>query len=80
MGNVRVFFDHLFFSLIAIWVLLVIGYFGLVVAADDSLISDNLWFTAMAWVVSSLVLAGFFTYRSIKNRPSDAIVYTRRES
>jgi hypothetical protein len=79
MSNVRVFFDHLFFSLISVWVVLVIAYFGLAVASDAFSVTDNPWLAAGLWVGPSLLLAGFFTYRTIKNRPSDTIVYTQRE-
>ena len=80
MGNVRLFFDHLFFSLISVWVVLVVAYFGLAAASDAFSITEAPWLAVALWVGPSLLLAGYFTFRSIRNRPSDTIVYTRRES
>ena len=78
METVRIFFDHLFFSLVSVFVVLLV----LSIAAGGLItgfsLTDHPWAAALVWILASLGLAAALTYSSIKNKPSDRAEFTRR--
>jgi hypothetical protein len=90
MDTLRAFLDHLYYSL----VIVLVGLIGLYVALyvlDTALeailfpvgfkefsVRSHVIKLLMLWLAGSLALAGFLTYQSIRNRPQDHIVHTKR--
>ncbi len=91
MENIRVFLNHLYFSLV-IMVLVLIGIHIVALAVNNIVstisgegtfyeefsVKQNLLWIGLFWAVASVGLASFLTWQTIKNRPVDDIVYTRR--
>jgi len=80
MANVRVFLDHLVFAVLSVAFVSVVLHLALQTVADSTPFDENIWVTIALCLVVSVSLAAFLTHRTIKGRPSDEIVYTRRES
>jgi len=90
MDTLRAFLDHLYYSL----VLVLAGLIGLYAALyvldtafeatlfplgfKDFSVRSHIIGLLILWLVGSVGLAGFHTYQSIRNRPQDRIVYTKR--
>ncbi len=90
MENIKAFLSHLYFSL-AVVLLGMIGLYIVLYIIDLVLAPIHLGFgfkqfsvgghlrlLAGVWVVVSLGLAGVLTYITIKNRPVDRVMYTKR--
>jgi hypothetical protein len=79
MGNTKVFLDHLVFSLVSVFVAILV--FSLIVGgiAPDFSLGDHIWSVAAIWAVLSISLASLLTYSSIKKRPNEHIDFTRRK-
>lgn len=76
---IKTFLGHLYFSLCCTFVVFLVLY-GLVSTIDTSFsTATNFLYAAGAFVFVSAGLAGFLTFVTIKNRPKDHIVYTRRQ-
>lgn len=91
MEKLRIFLDHLVFSLIAVFLTLLVlsifgsGIFGAIAywfgepsSMEEFSIGNNLLISAAVWLGVSLILAGILTIRSVRNLPKDNIVYTKR--
>jgi hypothetical protein len=87
----KTFLDHLYFSLVSTLVGLIALYLVLYVV-DGALAQIGMSFgfrkfsvgasilaLTIVWVLASSGLACFLTYRTVKNRPRDQIVYTKRQ-
>jgi hypothetical protein len=87
----KTFLDHLYFSLVSTLVGLIALYLVLYVV-DGALTQIGMSFgfrnfsvgasilaLTIVWVLASSRLACFLTYRTVKNRPRDQIVYTKRQ-
>ncbi|MDQ7784075.1 MAG: hypothetical protein RDU20_14420 [Desulfomonilaceae bacterium] len=79
MANAKLFLDHFFFSLVSVFVAILV--FSLIVGGivPDFSLGDHLWTAAAAWIVLSCILASVLTYLSIRNRPAENINYTQRK-
>jgi hypothetical protein len=90
MENIRAYFSHLYFSLVVV----LLGMIGLYIALsilDGVLsvvgmgfgfkrfyVSNYLKPLGVLWAVVSIGLACVLTYFTIKNRPVDRVVHTKR--
>jgi len=79
MENAKIFFDHLFFSLVAVFVTILVFSFAVGGIAPDFSLADHIWPVAAIWVTFSVALAGILTYSSIKRKPHEHIDFTRRK-
>ncbi|MFH1117655.1 MAG: hypothetical protein V1792_27365 [Pseudomonadota bacterium] len=79
MGNVKLFLDHLFFSLVSVFVAILLLSLILGGIAPDFSLGDNIWAAAAVWVVLSASLAGVLTYSSMRKRETGHIEFTRRK-
>ena len=90
MENVKVFLSHLYFSLVVV-LLGMIGLYIVLYIIDLALspvhlsfgfrgfsVGNHLKLLAAVWVVVSLGVAGVLTHSTIKNRPVDRVMYTKR--
>ncbi len=79
MGNVKLFLDHLFFSLVCIFVAILV--FSLLIGglAPDFSLGDHVWSVAAVWVVLSVSLASVLTYSSMRKKVTGHIEFTRRK-
>ena len=85
MENVKTFVGHLYFSLVII-LIAVVGLSLLLYLADAFLTlgisgyfaAGNIKVLAGLWILASLLLAGWLTYQTAKERPREHIVFTRR--
>jgi len=80
MENTRVFLDHLVFSLVSVFVAILVFSFIVGGIAPDFSLADHFWSVAAIWGVLSVSLAALLTYLSMKRRPSGQINFTRRKS
>jgi hypothetical protein len=90
--ELKVYFNHFYFSLMVVLVgmivihmlLAVLGGASSLMGAQESgsgtVLTNNLGMTAILWVLISAVIAGVLTAQTIKNRPKDHTVFTRRAS
>ena len=87
----KTFLDHLYFSLVSVLIAL-IGLYIFLYLADGALsqigmsfgfrkfsVGANILALTIVWVLASFGLACFLTYHTLKNRPRDHIVYTKRQ-
>jgi hypothetical protein len=87
----KTFLDHLYFSLVSVLFGLIALYIVLYVA-DGVLaqigmsfgfrkfsVGANILAVTIVWVLASFGLTCFLTYHTLKNRPRDQIVYTKRQ-
>ena len=78
----KTFLDHLYFSLVAILILL-LGLYVFLYLADGALsqigmsfgfrkfsVGANILALTIVWVIASVGLACFLTYHTLKNRPA----------
>lgn len=79
MENTRIFLDHFFFSLVAVFVAILVFSFAVGGIAPDFSLADHIWPVAAIWVALSGALAGVLTYSSSKKRPPEQIDFTRRK-
>jgi len=79
MENLKIFMDHLYFSVICVGVGLIILYLILAGIGVQSVISNHLVTTGIACAALCCGLGLFFTYRTLKSRTSRPISYTRRQ-
>jgi hypothetical protein len=77
MDLIKTFLGHFYFSVCCTAVVFLVLY--VLVTGVDSSFSPNIYLVLGAFVAVSVGLAGFLTYLTIRNRPKDHIVYTRRE-
>lgn len=80
MADVKVFLDHLVFSVLSVGFVAVLLHLAIRAVDDSTPFDEHIWIMTGLCLAVALSLAGFLTYRTIKGRPSDEIVYTRRES
>jgi hypothetical protein len=79
MDIIKTFLGHLYFSLCCTGIVFLILY-GLVSEIDSSFSPvAEFYYVTGAFVGASAGFAGFLTYLTIKKRPKNHIVYTRRE-
>jgi hypothetical protein len=78
MEYLKVFADHFYFSLVVVLVGLIVLYIALVGIGSDFAVSDHIWTALGTWMGASCGLAAVLTYRTIRHRPRDHIMYTRR--
>jgi hypothetical protein len=90
MENVKAYLSHLYFSFVVV-LLGMIGLYIVLYIIDLVLspihlsfgfrgfsVGNHLKLLGAVWVVASLGLAGVLTYSTIKNRPVDRIMHTKR--
>ncbi len=89
--EVKVFLDHFYFSLIAVLIGMIVLYLlwatvsgamgmaGSEASGTGFTMGGNIWLLALLWVLISGVAAGVLTALTIRNRPKDQIVYTKRQ-
>ncbi len=86
MNNLKVYLDHFYFSLFVVLLGMLVFYMLASTVGSDPAVTTNqgsISYTAKiavgAWILISAVLAGALTVRTIRNRPVDHTVYTKRE-
>ncbi len=91
MKEVKVFFNHFYFSLVVVLVGMIALYvlWSLYGGATDMAgagaprkgftVADNIGVVALIWVLISAVVAGALTAQTIRNRPKSEIVFTKRQ-
>jgi hypothetical protein len=79
MENLKIFLDHLCFSIICTGVGAMVLYVILYGIGAASAITNHLPATGISGVLS-LGSALLFTYQTIKNRAGRPIIYTRRQN
>lgn len=78
MENLRIFFDHLLFAVVSVFVVMLVFSLVLGSLVSDFSLGDHLWLAAIVWIVSSVGLAGGLTYSSVRNKSPDRVEFTRR--
>ncbi|MEW6349969.1 MAG: hypothetical protein AB1646_12960 [Thermodesulfobacteriota bacterium] len=91
MKEVKVFLNHFYFSLIVVLVGMIVLYIlwsiyggaiemaGSGASGKGFTVGDNLLVVALVWVLLAAVLAGVLTVQTIRNRPKNEIVFTKRQ-
>jgi hypothetical protein len=80
MEKIKVFLDHLYFSLVSVAVGLALVYLILSGVGADSSFSDHKLAVGCVWLGASAALAALLTYRTVRNRRQPSIPYTHRET
>ncbi len=91
MSELKTYLDNLYFSLFIIFV----GFIGLYIVLyvlsialepagisfnmDSFSIYENFTVLLLLWIILSCTLAAVLTVRSVRNRPKDAVVFTKRK-
>lgn len=90
MPNYKIFMDHFFFSIIGVFMALIglyvlfyvvdgiLGAWGLPLGFKNFSVGDNILIISIIWIVISLILTGVLTAISIRNRPTDSIIRSKR--
>jgi hypothetical protein len=78
-GGVRIFFDHLYFSVCCVLVGFLFVYCIARWTGHGFDLDNNFWICSALCVALSLILAAYFTYVSTSSRPSDYNVHTKRK-
>ncbi|MGO9570019.1 MAG: hypothetical protein ACLP5H_21020 [Desulfomonilaceae bacterium] len=79
MENLKIFFDHLYFSVICVGIGAIVLYVILCGIGAERVISTHLLATGITCGALCCELALILTYRSVKSRASRPIIYTRRQ-
>ncbi|MGB6063518.1 MAG: hypothetical protein WBG50_01840 [Desulfomonilaceae bacterium] len=79
MELLKIFFGHLYFSIICVAVGLIIIYVILNGIDAESVMSNHLLAMAITCGLVCFGMAAFFTHRTIKSRAQQPIVYTQRQ-
>jgi hypothetical protein len=91
MQNIKVFFNHFYFSLIAVlgcmiglYVVLrildvALEVVGIRLGVRDFSIGSHPWSLTTLWLAATVSWASWLTYKTIKSRPTGDVVYTRRQ-
>jgi cell division protein FtsW (lipid II flippase) len=78
-GPVRIFFDHLYFSVCCILVGFLVVYSAAAWVGYGFNLDENMALCTIIGLVLALALAFFLTYLTIRRRPRDFIVRTKRQ-
>jgi len=78
-SNVRIFLDHLYFSVCCVLVGFLLVYFITRWSGYGFDLDDNIVICVVAIAALSLILTAYFTHRSISRAPSEFIVRTKRK-
>jgi len=78
-SNVRIFLDHLYFSVCCVFVGFLLIYSIARWTGHGFSLDDNIVVCVATVAALSLILAAYFTYMSISRAPSEFIVRTKRE-
>jgi hypothetical protein len=78
MESMKVFLDHLYFSIVCVAVGVLVLYLMLIGINAESIIYNNLLALGIICCVLCCALAAFLTFRTIKGRIRQPIIYTRR--
>lgn len=80
MATLKIFADHLYFSLACFAVGFVILYALLAAVGYGVAVGQNIWAILGAWIALSAVTAGILTQRTLQKRKEASILFTRRKS
>ncbi|MGO9568518.1 MAG: hypothetical protein ACLP5H_13340 [Desulfomonilaceae bacterium] len=78
-SSVRIFFDHLYFSVCCVFVVFLLVYSITRWTGHGFDLDDNFTLWVLAVAALSLILAAYLTHVSISRRPSEFIARTKRE-
>jgi hypothetical protein len=78
MEHIRIFFDHLVFSLVSVSAVLLVVSLIIGGFVPEYSLGDYFWFAAALWAIVSISVAAALTYSSIKNKAPDRVDFTHR--
>jgi hypothetical protein len=78
-SNVRIFLDHLYFSVCCVLVSFLLVYCAAGWMGHGFSLDANLPLCLVTGTTLSLILTAYFTYSSIARRPSEFVVQTKRQ-
>ena len=79
METIRIFWDHFYFSLVAVAAGLVVLYSVVSSIGVEFSVTDHVLVSVGAWLGISTGLSAILTYRTIKSRRRPPIPYTHRQ-
>lgn len=78
MENARIFFDHLVFALVSVFVVLLVVNLIFGGFVPEFSLADHFWLAVAVWTALSAAVAAALTFASIRKNAPDSFDFTRR--